>query len=97
MALGLAGCSSSVQLPSLGGPPRRINLTTLAVRVSTLSEYACSLREMISLRRFSPQRRRTQREGELTQLNGKLYTVAKAQFDKQCPAVASGPAGSVVR
>jgi len=38
-----------------------------------------------------------QREAELTQLNGKLYTVAKAQFDKQCPAVANGPAGSVVR
>ena len=32
-----------------------------------------------------------------TQLNGKLYTVAKAQFDSQCPAVATGPTGSVVR
>ena len=32
-----------------------------------------------------------------TQLNGKLYTVAKAQFDRQCPAVATGPTGSVVR
>ena len=30
-------------------------------------------------------------------LNGKLYTVAKAQFDRQCPAVATGPTGSVVR
>jgi hypothetical protein len=38
-----------------------------------------------------------QREAELTQLNGKLFTVAKAQFDKSCPAVATGPAGSVVR
>ncbi len=38
-----------------------------------------------------------EREGELTRLNGKLYTVAKAQFDKGCPAVANGPAGSVVR
>jgi hypothetical protein len=28
---------------------------------------------------------RAQREGELTQLNGKLYTVAKAQFDKLVP------------
>ena len=35
--------------------------------------------------------------GELTQLNGKLYTVEKAQFNKGCPAVANGPAGSVVR
>jgi len=37
------------------------------------------------------------REAERTQLNGKLYTVAKAQFDKSCPAVATGPTGSVVR
>ena len=32
----------------------------------------------------------TKREAELTQLNGKLYTVAKAQFDKSCPLVANG-------
>ncbi len=38
-----------------------------------------------------------QREAELTQLNGKLYTVAKAQFDMKCPAVATGPTGFVVR
>ena len=38
-----------------------------------------------------------QREAELSQLNGKLYTLAKAQFDKSCPAVANGPAESVVR
>jgi hypothetical protein len=38
-----------------------------------------------------------QREAELTQLNGKLFTVAKAQFDKGCPAMANGPAGSIVR
>jgi hypothetical protein len=37
------------------------------------------------------------REAELTQLNGKLYTVAKAQFDKRCPAVANGLAGPVVQ
>ena len=33
------------------------------------------------------------REAERTQVNGKLYTVAKAEFDKSCPAVANGPAG----
>ncbi len=32
-----------------------------------------------------------EREAELTQLNGKLYTVTKAQFDMKCPAVATGP------
>jgi hypothetical protein len=38
-----------------------------------------------------------EREAELTQLNGKLYTAEKAQFNKGCPAVANGPTGSVVR
>ena len=38
-----------------------------------------------------------ERGAKLTDLNGKIYTVAKAQFDKSCPAVANGPAGSVVR
>jgi len=38
-----------------------------------------------------------EREAELTKLNGKLYTVEKAQFNKSCPAVANGPAGSIVR
>ncbi len=37
------------------------------------------------------------REAELTKLNGKLYTLAKAEFDKSCPAVADGPSSSVVR
>jgi hypothetical protein len=38
-----------------------------------------------------------EREAELTQLNGKLYTVEKAQFNKGCPAVANAPPSSVVR
>ena len=38
-----------------------------------------------------------EREAELTQLNGKLYTVEKAQFNKGCPVVANAPTGSVVR
>ena len=37
------------------------------------------------------------REAELTQLNDRLYTVAKAQFDKRRAAVATGATGSVVR
>jgi hypothetical protein len=39
----------------------------------------------------------TEREAEVTQLNGKLYTVAKAQSDKSCPALGTGSAGSVMR
>ena len=32
-----------------------------------------------------------EREAELTQLNGKLYTVEKAQFANSCPLVANAP------
>jgi len=38
-----------------------------------------------------------QREAELTQVNGKLYTIAKAQSDKSCPLVANAPPSPVVR
>ena len=38
-----------------------------------------------------------QREAELTQVNGKLYTMAKVQSDKSCPLVANAPPSSVVR
>jgi hypothetical protein len=38
-----------------------------------------------------------EREAELTKLNGKLYTVEKAQFNKGCPAVANASPSSVVR
>jgi hypothetical protein len=32
-----------------------------------------------------------QREAELTQVNGKLYAIAKVQSDKSCPLVANAP------
>jgi hypothetical protein len=38
-----------------------------------------------------------EREAELTKLNGKLYTVAKAEFDKSCPGVVNGSPSTVVR
>jgi hypothetical protein len=38
-----------------------------------------------------------QRRDELAQLNGKLYTVAKAEFDKSCPGVVNGSPSTVVR
>jgi hypothetical protein len=38
-----------------------------------------------------------EREAELMQVNGKLYTVEKAQFDKSCPAVANAVPSWVVR
>jgi hypothetical protein len=39
----------------------------------------------------------SQREAELTQLNGKLYAIAKVRSDKSCPLVANAPPSSVVR
>jgi len=38
-----------------------------------------------------------QREAEISQVNGKLYTIAKVQSDKSCPLVANAGASSVVR
>jgi hypothetical protein len=38
-----------------------------------------------------------QREAEFTQLNGKLYAIAKVRSDKSCPATANAPPLSVVR
>ncbi len=37
------------------------------------------------------------REAKVTELNGKLYTVAKALWERSCPVVATGATGSVVR
>jgi hypothetical protein len=38
-----------------------------------------------------------QRDAEITQVNGKLYAIAKAQSDKSCPTVANASPSSVVR
>jgi hypothetical protein len=38
-----------------------------------------------------------EREAELTQLNGRLFTIAKVQSDKSCPLIANAPPSSVVR
>ena len=38
-----------------------------------------------------------QLEAELTRVNGKLHTIAKAQADKSCPLVANASPSSIVR
>jgi len=95
LALGRAGCSSSVKLPTLGGPapdqPQDISCEGLN------AEKARLLAERDDLNRRSLSSTDAERESDLKQVNGKLYTVAKAQFDKQCPTVATGATGSVVR
>jgi len=84
------------QMPSLGRPapdqPQDISCESLG------AEKARLLAERDDLTTpYLSSKTQAQRETELTQLNGKLYTVAKAQFDKRCPAVATGATGSVVR
>ena len=95
LALGLAACSTSVKMPSLGGPPdqpQEMDCDALnAENVRLLAE-----RDELNTP-LPSSKTQAQREAELTQLNGKLFTVAKAQFDEGCPAVATEPAGSVVR
>ena len=96
LALGLAGCSSSVKLPSLGGPapdqPQEMECAALnAEKTRLLAERDDLNRPLLSSNVD------TGRDAELKQVNGKLYTVAKAQFDMRCPAMATGPVGSVVR
>ena len=63
----------------------------------SLNRRVCSLSENDLNKPQISSRADAQREAELAQLNGKLYTVAKAEFDKSCPAVATAPSSSVVR
>ncbi len=84
-----------VKIPALGGPatdqPQEMDCAALnAEKAPLLAE-----RDDLTTPFLSP-KTQAQREAELTQLNGKLYTVAKAQFDRRCPAVASGSVGSIV-
>jgi hypothetical protein len=44
-----------------------------------------------------PSRTDAEREAELTRVNGRLYTIAKAQLDKSCPLIAGTSPSSVVR
>ncbi len=96
LALGMAGCSSSVKLPTLGGPPEQRQETSCAGLNAERTRLLAEREDLKSPLRSSSMTE-AQRDAELIRLNGKLYTVAKAQFDKQCPAVANGPVGSAVR
>ena len=81
-------------MPSLGGPPEqpqemdcdalRMERTRLLAQRDDLNKPQLSMTD-------------AEREAVRAKLNGKLYTVEKAQFNKGCPVVANGPTGSVVR
>ncbi len=84
-----------MKLPTLGGPapdqPQDISCESLN------AEKARLLAQRDDLNTPLLPKTDAEREAELIQLNGKLYTVAKAEFDRQCPGVANGSAGLVVR
>jgi hypothetical protein len=94
LALGLAA-SSMPKPPSLGGPPEQPQEMDCAAlnseRTRLLAERADLKSPLLSSNTDA------EREAELTQLNGKLYTVEKAQFAKSCPAMANVPPSSLVR
>ncbi len=85
------------KLPTLGGPapdqPQEMDCAALSAEKARLLAERDDLKSPLR----SSSMTEAQRDAELTQLNGKLYTVAKAQFEKGCPAVATGPMGLVVR
>jgi hypothetical protein len=80
------------KLPTLGGPapeqPQDISCESLNAEKARLLAQRDDLNAP-----FLSSRTQAQRDAELTQLNGKLYTVAKAQFDMQCPTVAKWVGG----
>ncbi len=92
LTLGMASCSMP-KLPTLGGPareqPQDISCESLNAEKARLLAARDDLKSPLR----SSSMTETQRDAELTQLNGMLYTVAKAQFDKRCPAEANGAAG----
>ncbi len=91
----MAGCSSSVKLPTLGGPapdqPQDISCESLN------TEKARLLAERDDLNKPQLSKTDAEREADLKQVNTKLYTVEKGLWEKSCPAVANGSAETVVR
>jgi hypothetical protein len=94
LALGLAACSMPAKILEAEIPPEQyqdMNCDGLNAERMRLLAVRADLN--------TPLRSNTdaQREAELTQVNGKLYTMAKVQSDKSCPLVANAPPSSVVR
>src|SRR5450755_3024556 len=89
VALGLAACSMRVKFPALGVPPEQhqdMNCDALNAESTRLLAERDELKSPLL-----PTNTDTEREAEVTQLNGKLYAVAKAQSDKRCPLALGDP------
>jgi hypothetical protein len=93
-ATGMAACSTPLKIPEAEIQPEQypdMNCDALnAERTRLLAERADLNTPLLSSNT-------DEREAGRTQLNGKLYTIAKAQSDKSCPLVANAPPSSVVR
>ena len=73
------------KLPTLGGPPEQpqdISCESLNAEKARLLAQRDDLKSPLR----SSSMTEAQRDAELTQLNGKLYAVAKALWEKSCPA-----------
>ena len=85
-----------MNLLSLGGPAPDDHQDVTCDALNTEHTRLLAKRDDLNTPQISS-RADAEREAELTKLNGKLYTVAKAEFDKSCPAVATAPSSSAVR
>ena len=84
----LGGCSMP-KISALGAAPDQPEDTSCEALIAE-RDRLLGKREELSKPQVSS-KTDAQRRDELAQLNGKLYTVAKAEFDKSCPAAATAP------
>jgi hypothetical protein len=94
LALGLAACSMPVKILQAEILPEQyqdMNCDALNAERMRLLAVRADL--------DTPLRSNTdaQREAELTQVNGKLYAIAKVRSDKSCPLTAGAWPSSAVR
>jgi hypothetical protein len=84
----------TVENPVIGVPPEQypdMNCDALNAERTRLLAVRADLNTPLLSSRTD------EREAELTQVNGRLYAIAKVQSDKSCPLVANAPPSSVVR
>jgi RecB family exonuclease len=84
-----------IKLTSLGGPAPEEHQELDCAALDAQKTRLLAQRDELNKPQLSSEAD-GERQAELTRLNGKLYTVAKGQFDKSCAAVATAPS-SVVR
>jgi hypothetical protein len=95
LALGLAACSMPVKISEAEIPPEQyqdLNCDALNTERTRL----LAVRDDLNAPSLSS-KADTQREAETTQVNGRLYVIAKVQSGKSCPLIAGAWPSSVVR